>query len=238
VTNLDNGNQVVVRINDRGPFHSTRIIDVSYTAALKLGLLDKGSHMLEVVRILPAEAGQLAASNKGGSKPATVLRPQAPAPQREPAQVAALLYPAPPAPAPAAAGTAVQPAPAEAAQPAVVAVPAVAAPAVTPAATPAGGVMLAGGAHAPAGGAIVPAVATVAARGGFYLQLGAYGKPENAEAARAKVAMESGLEGLEVVPSGSVLRLYGGPFTTRQEAEKAMQALPASLGLKPLVIQR
>jgi len=35
-----------------------------------------------------------------------------------------------------------------------------------------------------------------------------------------------------------VLRLYSGPFSTRQEAEQAMQALPAALGLKPLVIQR
>lgn len=101
-----------------------------------------------------------------------------------------------------------------------------------------GGIMLAGGAGAPAAGAIVPAVAAVPAKSGFYLQLGAYAKPENAEAARAKVAMESGLSGLEVVPSGAVLRLYGGPFGTRQEAEQAMQALPASLGLKPLVIQR
>ncbi|UUZ51690.1 septal ring lytic transglycosylase RlpA family protein [Massilia sp. B-10] len=43
ITNSDNGKQVVVRINDRGPFHSSRIVDVSYTAALKLGLLSKGS---------------------------------------------------------------------------------------------------------------------------------------------------------------------------------------------------
>src|SRR4051812_7212179 len=37
ITSLESGNSVVVRINDRGPFHSDRIIDVSYTAALKLG---------------------------------------------------------------------------------------------------------------------------------------------------------------------------------------------------------
>ncbi|MEO8170542.1 MAG: septal ring lytic transglycosylase RlpA family protein [Oxalobacteraceae bacterium] len=53
VTNLDNGNQVIVRVNDRGPFHSSRIIDLSYTAALKLGYLDKGSGNLEVERLLP-----------------------------------------------------------------------------------------------------------------------------------------------------------------------------------------
>lgn len=301
VTNLDNGNQVVVRINDRGPFHSTRIIDVSYTAALKLGLLGKGSHMLEVVRILPAEAEKLAAASKSGAKPATVLRPQAPAPQREPAQMAALLYPPPPgagpaaalavpsagvagqgvaapagsmalapstspaapaAPGAAASSTALAPsasaaatAPSPAATAAGQAIAATAMPSAAPGkaaatagtsfASPAGqtasatgGIMLAGGANPPAAGAIVPVIAAAPAKGGFYLQLGAYAKPENAEAARAKVAMESGLSGLEVVPSGAVLRLYGGPFGTRQEAEQAMLALPASLGLKPLVIQR
>lgn len=53
VTNLDNGRQVIVRVNDRGPFHSSRIIDLSYTAALKLGYLNKGSGNLEIERLLP-----------------------------------------------------------------------------------------------------------------------------------------------------------------------------------------
>lgn len=55
VTNLKNGKQVIVRINDRGPFHSSRIIDLSYTAALKLGYLGSGSGQLEVERLLPAD---------------------------------------------------------------------------------------------------------------------------------------------------------------------------------------
>ncbi|MFM9916270.1 MAG: septal ring lytic transglycosylase RlpA family protein [Rhizobacter sp.] len=50
VHNPANGREVVVRINDRGPFHSTRIIDLSYTAALKLGLLG-GVAMVEVERL-------------------------------------------------------------------------------------------------------------------------------------------------------------------------------------------
>lgn len=53
VTNLENGRQVIVRINDRGPFLAGRIIDLSYTAALKLGYLEKGSALLEVERLLP-----------------------------------------------------------------------------------------------------------------------------------------------------------------------------------------
>lgn len=55
VTNLDNGRQVIVRVNDRGPFHSSRIIDLSYTAALKLGYLERGRGNLEVERLLPAD---------------------------------------------------------------------------------------------------------------------------------------------------------------------------------------
>lgn len=42
VTNLQNGKQVVVRVNDRGPFHRGRVIDLSYAAALKLDLLKTG----------------------------------------------------------------------------------------------------------------------------------------------------------------------------------------------------
>lgn len=55
VTNISTGRQVIVRVNDRGPFHSDRIIDLSYTAALKLDYLQKGSAMLEVEHLLPDE---------------------------------------------------------------------------------------------------------------------------------------------------------------------------------------
>jgi len=53
VTNLANGRSVVVRINDRGPFHSDRIIDLSYTAAYKLGYAAAGSAQVEVDSVLP-----------------------------------------------------------------------------------------------------------------------------------------------------------------------------------------
>jgi len=48
VTNLDNGRKVVVKINDRGPFHDDRLIDLSYSAATKLGIIDKGTGNVEV----------------------------------------------------------------------------------------------------------------------------------------------------------------------------------------------
>jgi rare lipoprotein A len=53
VTNVANGKSVVVRINDRGPFHSDRVIDLSYTAAWKLGYVSKGSTRVEVEAIVP-----------------------------------------------------------------------------------------------------------------------------------------------------------------------------------------
>jgi rare lipoprotein A len=48
VTNLDNGRSVVVRVNDRGPFHKGRIIDLSYAAAVKLGYRDRGTARVRV----------------------------------------------------------------------------------------------------------------------------------------------------------------------------------------------
>src|SRR5688572_4582104 len=48
VTNLENGRSLIVRVNDRGPFHEGRIIDLSYTAAIRLGVHTKGTARVEV----------------------------------------------------------------------------------------------------------------------------------------------------------------------------------------------
>jgi len=71
VTNLQNNKSVVVRINDRGPFRPDRLIDLSYTAAYKLGVLAGGRAMVEVEAILP-DAGTPTA-------PTLALAPPAPA---------------------------------------------------------------------------------------------------------------------------------------------------------------
>lgn len=80
VTSMDNGQSVVVRINDRGPFHSTRIIDVSYTAALKLGLLGKGSHEVEITRLFPGDPivnpAQIAAARRDATSQAQSAPPE------------------------------------------------------------------------------------------------------------------------------------------------------------------
>ncbi|MFW5427192.1 MAG: septal ring lytic transglycosylase RlpA family protein [Methylophagaceae bacterium] len=48
VTNLANGKKIIVKVNDRGPFHDNRLIDLSYTAAKKLGIISKGTGTVEI----------------------------------------------------------------------------------------------------------------------------------------------------------------------------------------------
>lgn len=114
VTNLDNGRSVVVRVNDRGPFHEGRVIDLSYAAAVKIGVHPRGTARVEVRAL---EAGDDAAPRMAaaGVDPGTGLppgvrvatgRPQPAQPSGMDGLVAAL-----PAPTPATAtGTATAPA--------------------------------------------------------------------------------------------------------------------------------
>ncbi|WP_183741781.1 MULTISPECIES: septal ring lytic transglycosylase RlpA family protein [unclassified Janthinobacterium] len=187
VTSTESGEQVIVRINDRGPFHATRVIDVSYTAALKLGFLGKGSHEVIVERLLPADIDAILAS-RAAPKPAP-LTPS----------VVAISIDTPP-------------------ETSAVMQPEVTAQAVD---------------------ATVAAPAPAALASGFYLQLGAYSRADNAETGRTLLApYASSLGKLEVVPAGPLFRLYGGPFASRADAARAAASLPASAGVKPIVIQR
>jgi len=67
VTNPENQKSVIVRINDRGPFHSDRLIDLSYAASYKLGLAGKGSGLVEVEAI---DARSYVAAKAPAVKPA------------------------------------------------------------------------------------------------------------------------------------------------------------------------
>jgi rare lipoprotein A len=71
VTNLSNGRQVIVKVNDRGPFESNRLIDLSYVAAKKLGMLGHGTAYVDIKAINPSEfqLSSLFARNKTASKP-------------------------------------------------------------------------------------------------------------------------------------------------------------------------
>ena len=55
VTNLDTGKSVVVRVNDRGPFHEGRVVDLSYAAAVKIGIHPAGTGRVEVRALSPGE---------------------------------------------------------------------------------------------------------------------------------------------------------------------------------------
>lgn len=62
VTNLVNQKTVIVRVNDRGPFHPGRIIDLSYAAAYKLDMLKTGTTDVEIELIIPDQTNQLSIS--------------------------------------------------------------------------------------------------------------------------------------------------------------------------------
>ncbi|WP_312366847.1 septal ring lytic transglycosylase RlpA family protein [Stenotrophomonas sp.] len=66
VTNLDNGESIIVRVNDRGPFHEGRVIDLSYAAAVRLGITQRGTGRVEVRGLTPGSDNLLAANNDSG----------------------------------------------------------------------------------------------------------------------------------------------------------------------------
>ncbi len=83
VTNLDNGESVIVRVNDRGPFHDGRVIDLSYAAAVRLGITQRGTGRVEVRALVPGDDGLLASAPARRpartSAPATTASAPAPA---------------------------------------------------------------------------------------------------------------------------------------------------------------
>ena len=97
VTNLDNGRSVVVRVNDRGPFHAGRVIDLSYAAAVKLGYRDRGTARVRVEALTEEGGGMLASRPQPAADTAmdklveqlpqalASAGPVAPAPQAKPA---------------------------------------------------------------------------------------------------------------------------------------------------------
>jgi rare lipoprotein A len=195
VTNVGNGKQVIVRVNDRGPFHSGRIIDLSYTAALKLGYVAMGRAELEIERLLPDEIARI---NSGGTARAEDAQAAAPVP--------------PDSGRPMSMSTAPNAAEAMSVQPAA----------------------------AQQGGNATVSVAGPDAVGGFYLQFGAYGSVANAEAVRHRLAKKwsSALPAPEVVQSGTLYRIYSGPFASRSDADSAARQLEAGGNANPVIVQR
>jgi rare lipoprotein A len=96
VRNLENGRTAIVRVNDRGPFHDNRVIDLSYAAALKLGVTARGTAFVEVRAVdgLQPPVTRMAGVSPHGAPVATPLPPAAVA------MPVALETPDPVAPAP------------------------------------------------------------------------------------------------------------------------------------------
>ena len=80
VTNLDNGKQVVVRVNDRGPFHGSRLIDLSYAAAFKLDMLKGGTARVEIEAINQVSHRPASSAVAYAMPDTSPVQPQLPAP--------------------------------------------------------------------------------------------------------------------------------------------------------------
>ena len=188
VTHVASGRQVVVRINDRGPFHSGRVVDLSYTAALKLGLLSAGSQEVQIERLLPDAPTRLATVRRNAPEVAparaTVLE--------APADIAALILE-------------------NKAE------------------------IKAERAHAGQADEATPTVLG----GAYWVQLGAFSRADKAAEIRERIAGQGWAPaGLDVVIAGALHKVLSGPFGSRAEALEAARALPAALGIKPLVLKR
>ncbi|MDB5852133.1 MAG: Endolytic peptidoglycan transglycosylase RlpA [Herminiimonas sp.] len=266
VTNLANGRQVIVRVNDRGPFHSSRIVDLSYTAALKLGYIGKGSAELQVDLLLPDEIARI---NSGkvlavSQAPAQAVASPAPMPlpvqattatkmqQVQPSQplqpsqlsqLSQLSQPSQPVQQLQPVGQ-VQPVQlAREARPSVL-TSAKGSPALRDDATtqphPIANLLGALGPSAPAADASSAPGTVAVLPGGYYLQLGAYSRDAGAEEFRARLARDwpANLPPVEVVRTGSIYRIHSGPYTSRADAESAARSVQSAGPARPVIVQR
>jgi rare lipoprotein A len=209
ITNVANKKTVVVRINDRGPFLADRIIDLSYTAAYKLGIIGNGSAEVEVESIPPNSIINVIPASTVRAKPL----PASPAATVAPAAVVASA--------------------ADAGASAVVAAPTAAASAVAAdpvmATTPAA----ANPVTAPAAAATQPAGSDP----GVYLQLGAFKTQEAAAAFLEKMHSKLGDTGkqLKLTSKDGLVRVHIGPYASQSEARSSADSMESKLGFKPMV---
>ena len=225
VTNLDNGLSTVVRVNDRGPFARSRVIDLSRTAAQEIDMVGKGTARVRVEQLQtesmtvkdvalsgggPAEQQQALAqlANGRGAAPAPAP-PPAPAPAPAPVPVAAppppvvqAVYEPPPPPAPA---------------------QTVYAPPPRSNGTPFGPPRSASGDVPPTIASLSTAApashASSSSGGGIFVQVGAFSTPENAERQRGAVRSYGNSEISQASANGrEVYRVRLGPYTTNDAA--------------------
>jgi len=254
VTNVSNGRSVIVRINDRGPFHSGRIIDLSYAAANRLGYVAQGSTTLEVERLLPRDiqAGRYTSTPLIAAAAPESSAASAPAPissAAAPRSSAAALVPAAPIVATAASGgvasgevvassvavpnpapvvaTTLTDAPAQATRTRTTPIDPDVPPDLIPEADTA----------APLAGSGAPLIAAPAP--GLYLQLGAFHQRAGADDFMRHIARELDAtlaQRLRIMAGDSLYRVQIGPYGDRGEAENAAQHVRDDFGFSVLIV--
>lgn len=216
VRNLANGKETIVRINDRGPFHSNRVMDLSYAAAVKLGIVATGSAQVEIERLTFDDI------RTGAWRRGTIMDPDA-------EKVAA----ASPVSTPGAST--------ELGDDPIMSVVAkgVKAPAAVEVSTLDSGVATA---ELKPDAAIKEGQArayTPDAKG-FWVQLAALGKRDGVDRLQQKVATELGalLPLLAVFHEAAYFKLQIGPYSSRSEALAAAEQAKTALQLLPMVVER
>jgi rare lipoprotein A len=224
VTSVANGKSVVVRVNDRGPFLSNRLIDLSYTAAYKLNVLGGGSGLVEVESIVPGTdsfsrlAAAAPAQRPGSTSRISRSPSDSPAsPNEETGTVADHSV------------VITTGSEATEAQPGLF--QAAFAPAV---------------ADAPAAshtdnGATTPSPETPAAvSGGIYLQLGAFNAYDNADnfIVRMRNELPSLMTGLDIVAKDGLFKVHAGPYPDRVLARKDADRIAEALSIRPVLLRR
>lgn len=230
VRNPANGREVIVRVNDRGPFHDGRVIDLSYTAALKLDLL-RGVAPVDIER-LTNEDIRTGAWRRGGGTMLAAAPPPAPA-----------VGTAVPVPVPSGWAANVAAAPTEAmAQAVVPAAPPPPAPLLVTELPP-----MAPIAPAPAAAPMTSSAAqqpvdapTGVAPAGFWVQLGAFRERDGAEALRTRASrgLPTLAPLLRVFDDADTHRLQAGPFATREAASATVAQVRDELRMAAIVVER
>ncbi|MBT2335975.1 septal ring lytic transglycosylase RlpA family protein [Variovorax paradoxus] len=258
VRNPANGREVIVRVNDRGPFVDGRIIDLSYTAALKLDLL-RGVAPVEIERITNEDIRTGAWRRDSGTAYAAAAAPAfAAVPARvPPVRVASAQQVRVPAEwaAPVAATDSDAPPPSASTMPVAPQTPtATATPpgaetesAQWPPSTPPRQAIVVND-LAPLQAAPSPpppplpagAPTPSAALPGFWVQLGAFREREGAESLQnqASRGVPSLASQLRVFSEAGTHRLQAGPFPSRNAAGEAVTQLRESLRIAPMVVER
>jgi rare lipoprotein A len=204
VTNLDNGLSTVVRINDRGPYARSRVLDLSRAAAQDLDMMRTGTAHVRIDQMpMESQAVKEIALNGGGAGEQRDAVDKYVAGRRGPPPVTATAQATPP--------------PAPVAQPAWSSPPP-SPPLQRPAAAPIEAAGAAGG-GSPTIGSLAVATAQPQPAGGFYVQTGSFSSVDNAERQRGLVRSYGSSEIFQASAGGrEVYRVRLGPYTTADAA--------------------